>query len=519
MGRLLDRLDFTNNPFSKYVAENEPEIDQYFVRPPYFATVRSCSTAASSIVLFGARGAGKSATRIALYKEAWSQVAKGGKTPLVVSLTNYTLVLRSGLNKASLRELLIEVGYITTEALLLWLSSLPDSDRDTYIGTLTPEEERLVIGLIERFYLSRPEASRSITGEHVMRLLAQAWHDKAQHWARQKWSSIAGVLAALIDSFSKSRLGEGIGKDHVERLLAAGNSDWNEAHFARSVLDKLVELVRLFGFSGLVVLVDKVDETDQTNNSAEATAQLLFPILSQTQLMEVEHLGWMMFLWDKVKDHYGTGKWKVRLDKIAHAEINWSEKYLSDLIKERLRHFSKSRITSFAQLCEPEVDEQAALKLIFQVSMNSPRELMRVMDTIIREHDNSNESLDTPPLLTNESINKGLDTYAIESIRATYKSSLLQQIRRLPIQPFINRDVQSLFRINEATARNRIRNWADAGVVAQTGTRPAEGGSGGKPSHEYSVVDYRLKRLIERELSLGSQFDNDDDLWVGEETG
>ena len=36
MGKLLETLGFIDNPFASYVAENEPEIDQYFIRPPYY---------------------------------------------------------------------------------------------------------------------------------------------------------------------------------------------------------------------------------------------------------------------------------------------------------------------------------------------------------------------------------------------------------------------------------------------------------------------------------------------------
>ena len=34
MTKLLDQLQFVNNPFASYSAESEPEIERYFVRPP-----------------------------------------------------------------------------------------------------------------------------------------------------------------------------------------------------------------------------------------------------------------------------------------------------------------------------------------------------------------------------------------------------------------------------------------------------------------------------------------------------
>jgi hypothetical protein len=72
MAKLLDSLGFIDNPFTSYSAENEPAIDQYFIRPPYYDAVTEKGRAARSLVLFGARGAGKSATRLTFYKNAWA---------------------------------------------------------------------------------------------------------------------------------------------------------------------------------------------------------------------------------------------------------------------------------------------------------------------------------------------------------------------------------------------------------------------------------------------------------------
>jgi hypothetical protein len=70
MTRLLTTLGFNDNPFANYSAENEPDIDQYFVRAPYYEFVREHGFSGRSVILFGERGAGKSATRLTYAKEA-----------------------------------------------------------------------------------------------------------------------------------------------------------------------------------------------------------------------------------------------------------------------------------------------------------------------------------------------------------------------------------------------------------------------------------------------------------------
>src|SRR5687767_174328 len=84
MYALLSKLGFGANPFGSYVAEKEPNLEKYIVRPAYYQTISERTTRSESFILFGARGAGKSATRIALYKECWDRVQKGGAAPLAV---------------------------------------------------------------------------------------------------------------------------------------------------------------------------------------------------------------------------------------------------------------------------------------------------------------------------------------------------------------------------------------------------------------------------------------------------
>jgi predicted transcriptional regulator len=93
-----------------------------------------------------------------------------------------------------------------------------------------------------------------------------------------------------------------------------------------------------------------------------------------------------------------------------------------------------------------------------------------------------------------------LDKYVKERINAVYQERTLGQIYRLNDTKFTNKDVQGTFRVNVQSARAKIKNWEDAGLVKQTGTRAPEGDQGGKPSYEYSIVDARVERIIQRRL-------------------
>jgi hypothetical protein len=132
--------------------------------------------------------------------------------------------------------------------------------------------------------------------------------------------------------------------------------------------------------------------------------------------------------------------------------------------------------------------------------MRSPRELIRLMDVIIREHDIEHAGLDAHVLLSSTSIDGGLDKYVTDVITTMYGERLLGQIFRLNRTVFTNKDVQLTFRVGAQSARTRIQSWENAGIIKLTGTRAAEGALGGKPANEYTIVDTRIERVMKRQL-------------------
>jgi hypothetical protein len=97
-----------------------------------------------SYVLFGDRGAGKSATRLTVHKELWRRKAAGDRVPIVANMTDFSAVLQ-GKNLHGLSEsaLVKEVAFVVIESLLAWLSSLDDDDRAVFLGAMTVQESSL----------------------------------------------------------------------------------------------------------------------------------------------------------------------------------------------------------------------------------------------------------------------------------------------------------------------------------------------------------------------------------------
>jgi hypothetical protein len=356
--------------------------------------------------------------------------------------------------------------------------------------------------------MSRASFLRESSIREPLRLLNQAWHKRTALWAAQKWEAIAAIVSATAQILTNSATGDRADvQSGLAQLLKSDSRQWNESQFAKALLVRLADFAKIFGFEGVTVLVDKVDETEATGNSAHSTAKLVYPILATTQLLEVSGFGWLFFLWDKVREEYATAALPVRLDKIANATIQWEEAFLRNLIVKRLQFFSQNKVTTFAELCDNSVDNKMVLGESIQLAMRSPRELIRVLDTILREHDDQHAAEAAAPRLLAASIDRALDKYAIETVKTVFKRPHLQQIQKLGLPVFINKDVQQSFKMNDQSARNRISAWVDAGFVTQTGSRPAEGGTGGQPSYKYTVTDHRVRRMLERQLSLGAEFE------------
>lgn len=505
---IVENLGFTENPFAQYVAENEPNIDQYFVKAPYFKAIHQRSEKSQSFILFGARGAGKSATRLAIHKESWNAISKGQARPLTVTLDDFSSILRNGLEKITTKDYLLEVGYLVSEAVLVWLSALEDDTRAQVIENLLEDEKRTAITVIEKFYLARPESTRQITARQASRLLDQAWTSKTAIWANKKWGAITALVASIATALTKKATDSDI--DYSQPLLELLKSDaQDETKFSRGLLEHFVDFAKSFGFTGVTILIDKADETEATSNSATASAKLLHPLLVNVQLLEIEDLGWICFLWDSLYKDYNGEKLPIRLDKIANAHISWPKQNLQEIITQRLNFFSQGKIKRIDEIFS--TDYSTALQLteeILETCMNSPRELIRIFDTVLRE----NEEQEPGALkIKAQHTAVALDKYCAEAIKRIFEKTQIQQLSKLGKPVFINKDIQKTFRINIQSAKSRIDSWIDSGLATLSGSRPAEGGGGGKPANEYSVIDIRVRRLIEKKISLGAEYTALDD--------
>lgn len=494
MARLLEGLGLASNPFEHYVAETEPDIVAYAVKPPYFEAIDARAKNTSSYILFGDRGAGKSATRLTVFKELWAAKSAGKAVPLAVNFVDFSVALSGKkLTDASEATLVNEVAFIVIESLLVWLSSLEEDDRDTYQASMNAEELDLCYELLRDHYLSRPKGKREKSSREAMELFNQAFVSKSKLWIEQRWSAVTGVVTKTLQTIVEAKTG--VKQDVAGDVAAVLKRDDDNTFDSVLLVRKIVDLAKVFGFTGVVLLIDKVDETEATTNSANQTAALIYPLLARVQLFEISGFSWIFFLWNRIKGLFEADQYAVRLDKIGHATVTWEDSFFVQMLNRRLQFYSQGRI-DLSGLFVAGTNMPKVFEELITVSMRSPRELVRLMDVIIREHDIRHSSKAETTLLTSDSMQAGLDKYVTDTITAVYGERLLAQIFRLNKTVFTNKDVQLTFKVGAQSARTRIQSWENAGIIRFMGTRAAEGTQGGKPASEYTIADARIERVM-----------------------
>jgi hypothetical protein len=358
---------------------------------------------------------------------------------------------------------------------------------------MNAEELDLCYGLLRDHYLSRPKGKREKSSREAMELFNQAFVSKSKLWIEQRWTAVTTVLTKTLQSIVEAKTG--IKQDVAGDVTILLKKDDDTSFDSILLIRKLVDLAKVFGFTGVVLLIDKVDETEATNNSADQTAALIYPLLARVQLFEIAGFSWIFFLWSRIKGLFEAAQYAVRLDKIGHATVTWEDEFFVQMLNRRMEYYSKGRI-SFSGLFTSETNMPKVYNELITVSMRSPRELVRLMDVIIREHDIHNSSKPELVLLSSESMQSGLDKYVTDTITAVYGERLLAQIFRLNRTVFTNKDVQLTFKVGAQSARTRIQSWENAGIIRFTGTRAAEGTQGGKPANEYTIADARIERVM-----------------------
>lgn len=495
LGQYYNKLGFSRNPFETNTAEREPEIELYAVRPPYLDPVEDASKHSGSYTLSGTRGSGKSATRITVQRNIWKAT---GRHSLPIALTNFTR-MRGQKNPSKILEIFADqVLFLTIEASLVFLTTLPDGEAEQLLVKLDKNEKRFLDWSLSSFYLNRPQHVRTISAQECFDTLSVSFARQSKLWAEKKWDALTASLVEITAAIAK-RFDFDAGDTESYKKLLAGGEQGESISDPLFLLKKAVEFARMIGFSGLLIQVDKIDETDWTTNDAEMAAKLVWPIYSNVQLHEIDGLTWSFFLWDRVRELLiAECNLPVRWDKLPNDKIKWDSKHLQRLVERRIEHFSSEKIQNLVALCDGKDLEADIYTELLKVSGLSPRMLVTVLNAVFTDHIHANEGVVTP--LSLESVKAGLDNFARVTVLDDYSRDTISQLQKLGMTTFVTKDVAKAFSIGQQGARQKIEKWVNSGLASRNGQVFA--GERVKPVDQFVISELRAKRIIDRKLEL-----------------
>ncbi len=396
---LASRWGFIANPFREPVAEREQNREKFFVQPPYFTEILGDLKKPSSTFVFGHRGDGKSTLRLAVQNAL--QVA--ARRYLVVDYTAFSGINADDARNATLKTHLEAIFSAVVDRLLKEAAS--DS---TLVASYTADElnslrwfalrfapkgdwraaERRLIEVLSKGGKDRDLKRLGLRGSrHVVSYLRQKRQEmekKASTGERGLISDVASLVLTLI-------------APEIPGAAAFAAKD------AESLLAELLGIVRRT-FLGIVVLVDRVDEAPSFGSRPAIASDFIRPLATALTILEADGFAVKFFLpWEI----YDLLKHDIRSDRLTTRTIEWQDSALRELLRRRLLAFSVERVSSLDDRIDPTIKD-SFYQAIFHYSAENPRNMLRLLDSILTELADMEES---PELITQRAARLGIDKF------------------------------------------------------------------------------------------------------------
>jgi hypothetical protein len=456
----LNKHGFTEDPFASTNAEEEDLLTDYFVRPPYFASVLGKPSQPRSTIVFAARGGGKTAQRRVLEEDS-----RGGDSGYLCVLYDSFPEIKT---RAELQALDADTHLERVGLRLLMAILLDIEDNEQHADSLDDADRA--------FITEQSRVLESITQdelETVIRSL-KSQRQLAGDWIRTHSGPIKVVIAGLL----KKR---GMELDPTapwgaQFVTRTGNSP-------RTMLKRLVAIAQKLGFESVYVLIDKLDETQLTNTDPKLTADLIAPLLLDLPAMELPGMAYKVFIWDLSKARYD--ELGGRPDRIPEHRLTWTPAVLREMMSRRLAAYSNRRVSSLNVLADPafpwDLDDLAA-----HLAYGSPRDMIRLCARLVDEHLNG---ISPSGRISSDEIWSAIRFFS-EDICRERGAKYMPDLQRLETYRFTQSKVSNDYlRIKKQSVQAKVVEWRRTAMVEKV-TEVQD--SRRRPQHLYGVVDPRL---------------------------
>lgn len=458
LNQFLKQFGFTEDPFEHIDAEQEPQLDNYFVPPPYFTNVMGDPSRPRSHVVLAPRGGGKTAQRRMV--EVRSEDA-----------SDFLCITYDGFDQhgdfaASDANLSYHLNQICRRVLVGVLFLL--DDQPELAEKLSEHQRQLLKFQIERFLGSLSEIEIDIAVASL-----KNFGDKARDFFKKYGGPLNTFLTALM-----SRIGMDNVKVPSDLAEEAKRDEALSYHF-----ENLLKIAQVLGFESTYVLVDRVDEMPITGD-AKKTFEFVWPLLADLRTLEIAGVAFKFFLWDEIADLLAENSF--RSDRIDMDRLKWSQSELSKMLSLRLATYSDEMVTSLNEMMEEDAGVDAHA-LVAYLANGSPRDMYRIARRVVAEQTRSSDEAER---ISATSLWAGIRNFCEKRAGELVQQSYIDDLRRIGTPTFtIARIANDVFRIHENNARRKIQLWTGTGAVKKIDEIP---NPPNRPRYLFGVVDPRL---------------------------
>lgn len=465
---LYERLKFKRNPFSTFSAEQERKfLDDVFIYPNNYNSLRSDIIENRSRFIIGARGIGKTAL---IYKLKLELEAKNVFAVLIDDFEG--LPIKN--NKRHFLKLMI------TETIKLFCATL--SKNPTLLKNLNKNDKEKLSFIIAEFF-------KSLSIREYEEYYNKATHYKSRNFFKNIYNNLfhkpinllIGGGLELASDFVRKSFGlpdtntSGLYKNYLpeielETIEKSDNPSvfLEDAKAVKMIWLDLANLINKSGFKTTTVLFDRADEYVALGQGIDSITTFLKELLTDTTILLSENYSIVIGLWDATKADFD--QLGVRFDKIKPFNINWSDKKLKEILSKRIQHFSNQKVTLEDIFSESDINK------LIELSDNSPRYLFRQLSVIYDTQNNIDSEANG---ISKQAIQEGqlnycrdFEFYAVFPSKKGSKEDILVNVNRIlkiGSEEIKTKDYINVAKVSTPTAINYIKIVQNYGLVTYIG--------------------------------------------------
>lgn len=485
MKDLYRAMGFTDNPFSRFSAEEELEyLKNIYVNPRYYNTIYRDIGDSSSRFIIGERGIGKSALMFNLKRDFRDKIFTiiideyGGikvkdNQKEILLCTMEKMVTQLGISLIKNKKIIKSFDKSDKEKLTFFIN--------VFFKTLSKDEFYKIYDTTTNFYLKNKFAW--IFNNFLLKP-TNVLLSGVSEWFGSTVSRALG-LPPVTDNFYKTYIPELIVKkvEQKEDILKL------DSFRIKELFCTLVELIIKCNYENIVIFYDKIDEYQSLGINITNIAEFIRSIATDTNILQTKKCSFVLVIWSKVKDSLNS--MGVRFDKFKPIDITWMDTELKEIIDKRLLHFSNQKLTLEAVLPDSKYISQ-----LIRLAYKSPRHLIILLSRIYDEQEIIDANVTQ---FSVDAIEKGIIVYAKsfdfpslypgEKGKKAYIVNVINRMLKVGKIEFRSSDLVSVFKVSTQSANNDIKIMREYGLIHEVDNE----GSQGK---RYCIIEPRIQYLI-----------------------